>query len=217
MKTYARVSNFNKRNEGQSLDNQIERLAFYAKSKGLEVTEVFADKDVSASVPLEKRKQGRRLLASLKKGDTVIATKLDRVFRNSLDALQTVERFKKKGVELHLLDLGGSVTSGGVAQLFFTMLAAFAEFERERIGERIKESKARNKLAGNFLGGDVPFGYDLVRDEDKDEGKLILNPFEQQVIEWIRKQKGSLRSIKRTLFKEHEVSLAINTIRKIRQ
>ena len=44
----------------------------------------------------------------LKKGDIVIAPKLDRLFRSALDALQVVEDLKKRGVSLHLLDLGGS-------------------------------------------------------------------------------------------------------------
>ena len=59
-------------------------------------------------VPIAERPVGGRLFAKLKKGDIVIAPKLDRLFRSALDALQVVEDLKKRGVSLHLLDLGGS-------------------------------------------------------------------------------------------------------------
>jgi DNA invertase Pin-like site-specific DNA recombinase len=62
----------------------------------------------AVSVPIAERPAGGRLFAKLKKGDIVIAPKLDRLFRSALDALQVVEDLKKRGVSLHLLDLGGS-------------------------------------------------------------------------------------------------------------
>ncbi len=77
------------------------------------------------------------MLAKLQAGDVVVAAKLDRVFRSALDALQVCEDFKKRGVALHLLDLGGDVTGNGMAGLFMKVAAAFAEFERDRVAERV--------------------------------------------------------------------------------
>jgi putative DNA-invertase from lambdoid prophage Rac len=49
---------------------------------------------------------------------------------------------KKRGVALHLLDLGGDISGNGLSKLFLTIAAAFAEAERDRIRERIGQVKA---------------------------------------------------------------------------
>ena len=54
---------------------------------------------------------------------------------------------KARGVELHFIDLGGSVTNG-IGQLVFTILSAVAEQERTRIKERISEAKMKMRLEG---------------------------------------------------------------------
>ena len=99
------------------------------------------------------------LFATLMKGDVVIAPKLDRLFRSALDALKVVEDLKKRGVALHLLDLGGDISGNGLSKLFLTIAAAFAEAERDRIRERIGQVKADQKARGRYLGGKVPFGF----------------------------------------------------------
>ena len=76
------------------------------------------------------------------------AAKLDRLFRSALDALKVVEDLKKRGVALHLLDLGGDISGNGLSKLFLTIAAAFAEAERDRIRERIGQVKADQKARG---------------------------------------------------------------------
>jgi DNA invertase Pin-like site-specific DNA recombinase len=94
--------------------------------------------------------------------------------RSALDALQTVEDLKSKGVSLHLLDLGGDI-SDGLSKLFLTIAAAFAEAERDRIRERIAQAKSDQKARGQFLGGSRPFGFQrgegmtLIPDESEQE------------------------------------------------
>jgi putative DNA-invertase from lambdoid prophage Rac len=80
-------------------------------------------------------------LKSGSKGDTIIASKLDRLFRSARDALNVVEELKAKGVSVHVIDLHGDITNG-IAKIFMTITAAFAEMERERISDRLKETKA---------------------------------------------------------------------------
>ena len=70
-----------------------------------------------------------------------------------------VEDLKKRGVALHLLDLGGDISGNGLSKLFLTIAAAFAEAERDRIRERIGQVKADQKARGRYLGGKVPFGF----------------------------------------------------------
>jgi len=114
---------------------------------------------VSGSVPVAERPAAGPLFAKLTKGDVIIAPKLDRLFRSALDALKVVEDLKKRGVALHLLDLGGDISGNGLSKLFLTIAAAFAEAERDRIRERIGQVKADQKARGRYLGGTVPFGY----------------------------------------------------------
>ena len=64
-----------------------------------------------------------------------------------------------RGVNLHLLDLGGDIAGNGISKLFLTIAAAFAEAERDRIRERIGQVKADQKARGLYLGGDVRFGF----------------------------------------------------------
>jgi DNA invertase Pin-like site-specific DNA recombinase len=61
-------------------------------------------------------------------GDVVIAAKMDRVFRSALDALRTIEDFKRRKISLWLLDLG-DVSGNGVSELIVTVLAAVAQFD----------------------------------------------------------------------------------------
>lgn len=131
-----------------------------ATVRALGATDVFRDEGVSGSVPLADRPAGARLLAALRPGDTVVAAKLDRLFRSALDALDTVEKLKARGVGVILADMGPTpVTENGAAKLFFSMLAAFAEFERDRIRERIANGKVAKRAAGGHTGGTAPFGY----------------------------------------------------------
>jgi DNA invertase Pin-like site-specific DNA recombinase len=84
-------------------------------------------------MPMRARPAGSEMLAIVEPGDTIIAAKLDRAFRSSLDALETLGELKRRGVALHLIDLGGDVGADGMAKLVFTILAAAAEGESDRI------------------------------------------------------------------------------------
>jgi DNA invertase Pin-like site-specific DNA recombinase len=86
----------------------------------------------------------------------VVTPKLDRMFRSTADCLAVVEAFKARGVSLFLLDLNGGaddVSGNGIARLFLTIVSAFAEFERDRIGERIRATKRAQRARGEYLGG----------------------------------------------------------------
>jgi putative DNA-invertase from lambdoid prophage Rac len=65
-----------------------------------------------------------------------------------------------RGVFLHLLDLGGDIAGNGLSKLFLTIAAAFAEAERDRIRERIGQSKAGQKARGATSGAKFPSAGD---------------------------------------------------------
>ena len=135
-----------------------------AATLGVPEPEIWSDEGVSGSLRLSERPQGSRLFATLKRGDIIVAAKLDRVFRNIADAAGTVEAFSKTGIGLILLDLGNELITNGssMAQIQFNLLAVFAEFERETIRERSAEAKEALRRDGYYPGGTAPFGFRVV-------------------------------------------------------
>jgi putative DNA-invertase from lambdoid prophage Rac len=190
---YCKVSTARQASDGESLDVQRRQIEGYAHMHGLTLRGVTIEEGVSGSVPVHERPKGGPLFAKLRKGDVVIAPKLDRLFRSALDALQVVEDLRKRGVSLHLLDLGGDISGNGLSKLFLTIAAAFAEAERDRIRERIGQVKADQKARGRYLGGIVPFGY-----RRGEHGQLAPHKGEQAAIREmvsLRAQGKALRAI----------------------
>lgn len=190
---YVRVST-GRQVDGESLTVQTRQIEGYALQHGFTLEAVLTEEGVSGSVPLRERPVGGPLLDLLGSGDVLIAPKLDRLFRSAADALATAEALKKRGVQIHLLDLGGNITGGGMAKFFFTMVAAFAEAERDRIKERIGAAKRHQKATGRFMGGQrPPFGFAV-----DDKGNLVENVREQKAVRQavkMRSEGHSLRTI----------------------
>src|SRR6202051_55703 len=157
------------------------RLQRGRRDRGWSVAEFFVEAGVSGPVPLADRPEGQRLLAALQRGDVVITEKLDCAFRSAADALGTLEQLKDDKVALHMIDLGGDVTGNGISKLVFTILSAVAENERDRIRERVRDTKRHRASQRLYNGGKRPFGFDVV------EGKLVPNPNEQGALGLARK------------------------------
>lgn len=197
---YVRVSTKQQSEDGLSLEAQQRQIEGYAMMQGLEIDEVYVERAVSGWKPFDTRPQGMRLAGCLLAGDVIICSKLDRLFRSARDALVVSDELKKQGVSLHLIDLGGDVTGNGVSKVFFTIVAAFAEFERDRIAERISDVKSNEREKGRFLGGSRPFGYRVCK-----EGNLIPDEVEQSLIQDVLKYRNegkSLRAIAETVSSE---------------
>lgn len=190
---YLRVSTERQASEGESLPTQRRSIEGYAMMHGYAVDRFFEEKGVSGAKPIAERPVGAVLLSNVRAGDVIITSKLDRMFRSALDALDVLRQLKARGVSLHMIDLGGDVTSNGISKLVFTILSAVAEAERDRIRERIADVKRDQRQRGRFLGGSVPFGYSL-----DGSGRLVPESEQQQAIGEARRLKAaghSLRSI----------------------
>ena len=125
---YARVSS-----RGQSLDVQIAALT----GAGVTSEHLYSEK-VSG-----RKQEGRAALADLlargiRKGDTVVCTRLDRLARSTRDLLQIADTLEQKGVNLRVLEQPID-TSTAAGKLFFTILGAFGEFEASIRAERQRE------------------------------------------------------------------------------
>ena len=210
---YVRVSTQVQADDGESLAVQQRQIEGRCMQENWCSDHIYVERAVSGARPFGDREQGAALLARLEPGDVVVAAKLDRMFRSALDALQTCDRFQRDGVSLFLLDLGGDVTSNGVAGLFMKIAAAFAEFERDRLRERIRDVKQDQRRRGLHLGGHRPFGYRV--DADR---RLVPDPAEQAAIgriQELRRAGLSLRAVARTVHRDCGVSVSAMTVRRV--
>lgn len=159
---YVRVSTEEQAREGVSLDAQTEKLRAYCTLHGLTLATIYRDEGVSAGKPLTDRPEGARLLAQLAAGEArhVVALKLDRLFRDAVDCLQTAQRWDASGISMHLIDLGGQAVNTGSAmgKFFLTIMAGAAELERNVIRERTRTALAHKRSRGDRLGT-TPLGF----------------------------------------------------------
>jgi DNA invertase Pin-like site-specific DNA recombinase len=135
---YARVST-----EDQHLTSQIEAL------KAAGATTIYREK---ISGVRADRPQLAKLMATLRAGDVVVVTKLDRLGRSTRELLDLIDRISRAGASFR--SLGDPLWDTGSSQgrLLSTMLAAIAEFERELIRERTGEGRKRAMAAGVKFG-----------------------------------------------------------------
>ncbi|MCG6796360.1 recombinase family protein [Geobacillus sp. YHL] len=138
---YARVSS-----SGQNLEAQLKQLEEFGCEK------IFKEK-VSGRKK-DNREQFNKLLETVKEGDVIVVTKLDRFARSTKDALNTIEYLNSKGVGLVVLNMGGEKvdTTTAIGKLMVTILAGIAEFEADMIRERQLEGIALAKQRGVYKG-----------------------------------------------------------------
>ena len=180
---YVRVSTQDQADSGLSIASQERRIAQYCDFKQLELVELIKDEGVSAYTPLQDRPGGSKLIHLAEKHApvSVVAIKLDRLFRDAHDCLGVTKDWNAKNVNLNLLDLGID-TSTPMGRAFLTNAATYAELERNLISERTKEALYQIKLQGGVLGANS-FGWER-SDEVDSFGRRILraNPAEIEIL-----------------------------------
>lgn len=175
---YVRVSTEEQAREGQSIENQVDRLSAYAKFQGWTNVQVFADEGESAKNMA--RPAMKRLVKMIKRGEVaVVATMaVDRLSRNLLDMLQFVELCEEHKTAYVCAGLNFD-TSTPIGRMVLQILAAFAEFERSMIATRVRTTMQNiAEKKGRYMAV-PPFGYAL--DEQKN-----LVPVPEQA-EWVRR------------------------------
>ncbi|MGR5149506.1 recombinase family protein [Photobacterium alginatilyticum] len=135
---YARVSA-----RDQSLDIQVEQL----KEVGCE--KIFQE---NASGKDSDRSQLKAMIDFSREGDVIHVMKVDRLARNTIDALNIADTLAKKGAGLVFHDLGDVDINSDIGRVIYTTISAFAEMERKRILQRCNEGRAKAKAEGRHLG-----------------------------------------------------------------
>lgn len=130
---YARVSTSNK---GQDLNTQLLPLKKYCKDKKRDIVQVYTD---IMSWTKESRPSLNSLLDDAKeqKFDTVLVFRFDRISRSTKQLIDLLEKFRK--LNISFISLNENIdTTTPTGAMMFTIIAAFAKFERDIISERVK-------------------------------------------------------------------------------
>lgn len=161
---YTRVSSVEQvREDRVSLAFQARTIQGCAMMRGDGDPVIYSDPAISGAVSFRDRPAGGRLMAVMRRGDALIVSKMDRMFRSARDALNSAEEFRVSGINLVLCDMGTEpITNSGTSKIFFGILAIMAEFERERTAERTAEGRKGKRVRGGHIGGHPPYGYRVV-------------------------------------------------------
>jgi DNA invertase Pin-like site-specific DNA recombinase len=168
--------------EFNSLDAQREACSSYIASQRAEGWVELADQydDGGFSGGTLERPALKRLLADIESGrvDVVVVYKIDRLSRALMDFARLVEVFDRHGVTFVSVTQSFNTTTS-MGRLTLNVLLSFAQFEREVIGERIRDKVAASRKRGMWMGGVVPMGYRV------QNGKLVVHKPEAAVIRMI--------------------------------
>jgi DNA invertase Pin-like site-specific DNA recombinase len=182
--------------EFNSLDAQREACEAYIKSQLHEgwrlLSQRYDDGGISGATLV--RPDLQRLLADIRAGkvDTVVVYKVDRLTRSLTDFAKLVELFDAHGVSFVSITQAFNTTNS-MGRLTLNVLLSFAQFEREVIGERVRDKVAASKRKGLWMGGPAPLGY---ASQDK---KLVVVPEEAETVRWIFRRYLELGSTDRLL------------------
>ncbi|NPV90413.1 MAG: recombinase family protein [Firmicutes bacterium] len=183
---YIRVSTEEQARKGYSLNEQRESCEARARELGAHEVVVFTDEGVSGSVLDRPGLNQLRDLISREPVAFLVVRDPDRLSRRLSHQLLLTDELERFGVEMHFLDFDWQDTPDG--RLFYAIRGAIAEYEKEKIRERMSRGRLQKARQGGIPTGFNAYGYCYQSDSGKlllhpDESKLVADIFEWFVIE----------------------------------
>src|SRR5437588_5250704 len=192
--------------EFNSLQAQREACEAFINSQRHEgwVCQCAAYDDGGFSGATMERPALQRLLADIAAGriDTIVVYKIDRLTRSLADFAKIVEILDQRNASFVSVTQQFNTTTS-MGRLTLNVLLSFAQFEREVIGERIRDKIAASKRKGMWMGGVPPLGY---RVQDR---KLVVIDSEAEIVRFVFRRYAALGSVR--LLKEELEGLGIKS------
>ncbi len=177
---YLRVSTESQRDSGLGLEAQEQAITVAAARLGLTLSAIYRDEGVSGTVALEERPGLLEAIRVLKKGDTLLVAKRDRLGRDVLLVAMLARLVERKGARIVSAAGEGTDDDGPTSVLMRQIIDAFAQYERAMIASRTRAA-LKAKLSRGERAGTIRFGWQLGADK-----KLEPNPREQTTLAVLR-------------------------------
>lgn len=161
---YARVSTIGQKKDGNSLSDQEKIIHSNYPSVEI-VSEAYSG--------AKEREKFNELLGRLQTGDMLVVTKLDRFCRKTKEGLEYIDLLMKKGVKIHILNMG-LIEDTPMGRLIVTNLLAFAEFERSMILERTKAGREIARCKEGYKEGRPTIDVDTDKIKELRENGLTV-------------------------------------------
>jgi len=205
-----------------SLAEQQRALSTYSSALGKAVDVFFVEQGVSLKQAFVNRKEGKKIVEGLQPGDAIFVARAAFILASSKEAFRLLQILRKRGISLFCLDLDEDISldrerklvvSQGGALLVQQLLDALSLCDNCRHGEAIRATKKVQKGEGRYLGGPVPYGWQV------GEGGIFVQHLEQQrlIREMLklREDRWSYRDIARILREKCDLDLSHEGIRRI--
>ncbi len=205
-----------------TIEEQQTALGDYAQSVGLAIEEFVVEDEASLKSPFIERHKGSLLVDRCAAGDAIIIMKAAWILSSAADGVTLLKTLREKDIALYPVDIGENISLAekrklvvyeGCAGVVQKLLSALAVSEGSRHGEAIRATKRDLKKQGKYIGGPVPFGWQV-----NEERVLVQNEAQQKIIQAIiamRKDRWSYRDISKKLKVEFDIQLSHAGIRRI--
>lgn len=194
----------------------------YAQKIGSAIEDLVVEEGASLKQSFKERKEGSKLLARCLAGDVIITVKAEWILSSAGEGELLLQTLRQKEIALHCIDFDQNISvdekrklivSEGCAGIIRKVLSALAVCERSSHGQAIRSTKRSLKNQGKYIGGPVPFGWEVNK-----ERVLVQNGAQQKIIQAIiamREERWSYRDIARKLKDEFDVQLSHAGVRRI--
>jgi len=188
----------------ESCEFQVAEYRRWCAREGWENCGEFLEKAVSGSDELKNRPVFFDAISACRRGITLVAWKMDRLFRDSEEAMIVLGDCQRRGIEVVSITEPASNNEGGVGKLVRNILLIIADFNREMGNARIRAHMLRYQANGRRMSACPPYGWMV---DPADNRRLAEHPDEQRLIRAIcdmRAAGASLLEIKHVLRKHRE-------------